>query len=172
MIDTGSTISAINAAYMRKINLRARIHPTTTSCRTANNGQLNVSGMMILPITINNIQMDVTTFIIEELCTDVLLGGDFCDKYNVNISYGEKYLTIKTKHLRTGVKFLQHTNTQQVFNVKAMNNIVIPPLSSKIVHATTPSPPMSAIFTPSSTSIKTIPKGTNFGFEHFHSNEE
>ncbi|CAF1084247.1 unnamed protein product [Didymodactylos carnosus] len=150
MIDTGSTISAINASYVKKISINENIHPTTTSCRTANNGQLNTSGMVILPITIGTIQVQVNTFIIEDLCTDLLLGGDFCDKYNVNISYGDKHLTLKTRQQRTSVKFHQYMNEQQVFHVKTKNDIIIPPLSSKVIEATTSSSPMSAIFTPSS----------------------
>ncbi|CAF0842088.1 unnamed protein product, partial [Didymodactylos carnosus] len=80
----------------------------------------------------------------------LLLGGDFCDKYNVNISYGGKYLTISTRQQQTRVKFQQQPNTQQVFHLNTLNGIAIPPLSSKVIQAASSSSPMSAIFTPSS----------------------
>ncbi|CAF4613791.1 unnamed protein product, partial [Didymodactylos carnosus] len=84
------------------------------------------------------------------VATDLLLGGDFCDKYNVNISYGGKYLTISTRQQQTRVKFQQQPNTQQVFHLNTLNGIAIPPLSSKVIQAASSSSPMSAIFTPSS----------------------
>jgi len=150
MLDTGSTISAIDAAYVKKLNIKQYIYPTTTSCKTANNGQLHISGMIVLPITINNIQLKVNTFIVENLCTDLLLGGDFCDKHQVNIDYGRKHLTLNIKQQQITVKFQQHVNDQQVFNIETTNDVIIPPLSAKIIQATTAAPPMSAIFTPSS----------------------
>ncbi|CAF0991120.1 unnamed protein product [Didymodactylos carnosus] len=116
----------------------------------ANNSQLHISGMVVLPITINNINTEINVFVIDDLCTDLLLGGDFCDKYNVNISYGGKYLTISTRQQQTRVKFQQQPNTQEVFHLKTLNDIAIPPLSSKVIQAASSSPPMSAIFTPSS----------------------
>ncbi len=150
MVDTGSTISAIDAGYVKKLNLNQYIYPTKTACKTANNGQLHISGMIVLPITINNLQLKVNTFIVKDLCTDLLLGGDFCDKHRVNINYGSKYLTINIQQQQCKVKFQQHANEQQLFNIKTMNDIVIPPLSAKIIQASTTAPTMSAIFTPSS----------------------
>ena len=131
MIDTGSTISAINATYFNKINNNQRIYPATTSCKTANNTRLNISGMVVLPIKINNIHIQMNIFIIEDLCTELLLGGDFCNKHNVNICYKEKYLLIRTLQQQTKVKFLENVNEQQTFNITTMHDITIPPLSSK-----------------------------------------
>ncbi|CAF4607697.1 unnamed protein product, partial [Didymodactylos carnosus] len=150
MIDTGSTISAINTSYWNTIKDNQHIHPITTTCRMTNNSQLHISGMVVLPITINNINTEINVFVIDDLCIDLLLGADFCDKYNVNISYGGKYLTISTRQQQTRVKFQQLPNTQQVFHVKTLNDIAIPPLSSKVIQAASSSPPMSTIFTPSS----------------------
>jgi hypothetical protein len=150
MVDTGSTISAIDAAYVKKLNIKQYIYPTTTACKTANNGQLHISGMIVLPVTINNVQLTVNTFIVQDLCTDLLLGGDFCNKHRVNINYGNKYLTINIKQQQFIVKFQQHVDEQQVFNIKTIKDIVIPPLSAKIIQASTTAPAMSAIFTPSS----------------------
>ena len=153
MIDTGSTITAINATYLKKLNINQHVIPTTTYCKTANNGQLHISGTIMLPITINNIQIMVHTFIVEDLCTDLLLGGDFCNKHDVQINYHDKHLTFEIKQRQIMVKFQQHVNEQQVFNIKTMEEVTIPPLTAKIIQATTTAPPMSAIFTPSSTQM-------------------
>ncbi|CAF3533465.1 unnamed protein product [Rotaria socialis] len=153
MIDTGSTISAINATYLKKLNIKQDTYSTTIPCKTANNSELHISGIIVLPITINDIQMKVHTFIIDDLCTDLLLGGDFCDLYQVNIDYSKKCLSFKSQNHRTAVKFDKYVNEQQVFNVKTMNEITIPPLSAKIIQAITTAPSMSAIFTPSSNSL-------------------
>ncbi|CAF1243679.1 unnamed protein product [Adineta steineri] len=199
MVDTGSTISAINAAYLKQFNMNQHIYSTTTSCKTANNGQLHISGLIVLPFSINNMQMEMNIFVIEDLCADLLLGGDFCDKYNINIDYRRKHLTIALHHQQATVKFLQHQQGDQLYNVKTMVDISIPPLSAKVIQASTTAPSMSALFTPSSkslneqhvvaphvilminndstttltllnmtTSMQTIPKGTNMGKVKYH----
>jgi len=150
MIDTGSTISAINASYFKKLNYHQRIVPSKKSCKTANNTCLNINGMVTLPIKINDVYIPMNIFIIKDLCADSLLGGDFCDKGDVDISYSGKYLVIKTRHQQTRVKFLQEINKNQIFYVTAMHDIKIPSLSSKVIRSATSSPAMSAIFTPSS----------------------
>ena len=142
MIDTGSTISAINATYFQKINNNYYVYPSQTSCETANNTQLLASAMVVMPIKIN-------TFIIENLCTDLLLGRDFCELFNAQISYEKRYLSINTKHQYTTVSFLQHTNEQRVLNVNTIHEVIIPPLSGKVVRATTAAPYLAAVFTPS-----------------------
>jgi hypothetical protein len=149
MLDTGSTISAMNAAYAKKINISHHIHPTTTSCRTANNGQLRVSGRLTLPITINTTQFPVNIFIVEDLCAELLLGGDFFSKYNGNIKYNEKQFKINRGHQHVSVQFQHQDTAEQVFNVKTNVDIVLPPLSSKVITAITESPPMQAVFSPS-----------------------
>lgn len=150
MIDTGSTISAIDAAYLKKLKVNERVHPTAITCRTANNNHMHVNGVITLPITINELDLTVQIFIVDGLCADLLLGGDFCNLYNVNINYGQRYLSIGSDHQRTTISFSQHLNEQQMFNLKTIEEVTIPPLSAKIIQATTTAPSMSAIFTPSS----------------------
>jgi len=150
MIDTGSTISAIDAALMKTLNIRQHIYPSTTSCKTANNTPLHTSGMMLLPITIKNREVKVKTFIVDNLCTDLLLGGDFINKHRVHINCDKKYLRINLHQDPFNIPFQQLPNEKQVFNVKTTNAVVIPPLSATIIQATTTAPAMSAIFTPSS----------------------
>lgn len=149
MIDTGSTISAISSSYFKKINNNELIFPSTTSCRTANNTQLNILGRVILPININGIVIEMTIFIVENLCTELLLGGDFCNAYNVNICYRQKCLLIKIKHQQMKIKFLPQVQKHPTFNVAATHDINIPPLSSRVIQASTSAPAMEAIFTPS-----------------------
>lgn len=149
MIDTGSTISAINVNYFKKLNCHQRVFPSTISCKTANNSSLHIQGMVSLPIKINNICISMRVFIVEDLCADLLLGGDFCDKGAVSISYREKCLKIKMQHQQTRVTFLQ-INRNRTFRVTTLYDIHIPPLHSIVIHTATPSPAMSAIFTPSS----------------------
>ena len=149
MLDTGSTISAMNAEYAKKININDRIQPTSTSCRTADNGRLHVLGRLTLPITINAIQFPINIFIIEDLCADLLLGGDFFSKYNGNIKYKEKQLTINRGYQQANVQFQQQFRIAQVFNVKTNAEMVLPPQGSKLIAAITESRPMQAIFSPS-----------------------
>jgi len=77
MIDTGSTISAINASYFKKINNNQLIFPSATSSRTENNTKLKTLGRVILPININGNLIQMNSFILEDLCTELLLGATF-----------------------------------------------------------------------------------------------
>ncbi|CAF1570065.1 unnamed protein product [Adineta ricciae] len=153
MIDTGSSISAINTSYLQQLNLNENIHPTSTTCNTANNGQLNVRGMIYLPVSINNISTIILTFIVDDLCANLLLGGDFCHQHTVNIDYGKKHLFMNINSQHLIVKFHQQLHHQQVFNVQTTTDISIPPLSTQIINASTSAPSMSAIFTPASAKL-------------------
>ncbi|CAF1372975.1 unnamed protein product, partial [Didymodactylos carnosus] len=151
MVDTGSTISAVNSSYIDKINCFNGIQPVTTTCRTANNGSLHVNGMVGLQILINNIRTTINAFVIDDLCTDVLLGSDYCDKYHVDISYYFKNLTIRSQHQQTRVKFEEHLNNCQIYYIKTLQDVMIPSLSAKIIQTTTTVPQVTtAMFTPSS----------------------
>ncbi|CAF1231754.1 unnamed protein product [Adineta ricciae] len=150
MVDTGSTISAINQDYFRKLNHNYTVYSSTTSCKTANNTQLSTIGRVVLPITINNIQVPINVFIIENLCTELLLGNDFCNLFKARIDSHKRTLSIKTEHQYTKVSFLNPSNKSQVCNINTLYDITIPPLSGRVVIASTSAPWSTAIFTPSS----------------------
>ncbi|CAF1347192.1 unnamed protein product, partial [Didymodactylos carnosus] len=128
---TGSTISAVDVS-------------------TANNGSLHVNGMIGLQILINNITTSINAFVIDDLCTDALLGSEYCDKYHVDISYYFKNLTIRSQHQQTTVKFEGHLNNRQIYYIKTLQDVMIRPLTAKVIQATTTVPQVTtAIFTPS-----------------------
>jgi transposase InsO family protein len=148
MVDTGSSISAINTSYATTVGLNHSIKPITASCRTANNGQLVIRGVITAHITINNCVTSVNLFVIDHLCVDLLLGGDFCLKYKVGIDYDQQCLSFTLDHYRIQAKFLSSVPTSQTFAVSSSDELVLPPMSSRVVRATTTSPSMAAIFTP------------------------
>ncbi|CAF1042195.1 unnamed protein product, partial [Didymodactylos carnosus] len=107
--------------------------------------------MVGLQILINNIRTTINAFVIDDLCTDVLLGSDYWDKYHVDISYYFKNLTIRSQHQQTRVKFEEHLNNRQIYYIKTLQDVMIPPLSAKIIQAITTAPQVTtAMFTPSS----------------------
>ena len=153
MVDTGSTISAMNASYARRLNLYQHVQPTHTTCRTANNGNLSIEGRLSLPIIIANTRIIVDIFIIEDLCVDLLLGGDFCNKYDVTINFSRQCLSMQARHQQITIKFQPPQTQEQVFYVKTIADVVIPPKCSKVIQAKSLSPSMAAVFTPSPGSL-------------------
>ena len=109
MIDTGSTISAITPAYLERI-YHEPIHRAIKVCKAANNSDLKILGMVELKILVQNIATKVNAFIIENLCTDVLLGNDWCNNYNIDISYYFHDITIWVGNQSALVPFLTTIN--------------------------------------------------------------
>ena len=150
MIDTGSTISAVDASYAKTLRLRPHTQSISTSCRTANNGLLQVLGTVTVPITIHSLPLQMEAFVIDNLCMEVLLGGDFCNKYQVHIDYESRCLSLRMNRQHVVVNLCQHPSSEQVFNVTTIDDVLVPPLSARIVQARTSAPSMAAIFSPSS----------------------
>ena len=150
MIDTGSTISAISASYARQLHLQPYIQPSLTTCRTANNKNLNIFGRLSMSLSITDNHFRVKLFVIEDLCVDLLLGGDFLNKHRSNINYDRQRLSLQLGHRRIYVPFeLPQYNSHTSFHVKLVTNVAIPPRSCQVIRAQTTSDSMSAIFTPS-----------------------
>lgn len=147
MIDTGSSISAIDSEFFKTLNCRQQIVPSSSSCKTANNTYLNVKGVVTLPINIADLVILLNIFVIDNLCAKLLLGGDFLEQCAVDISYSGKYLLINKNQRHRRVKFSQIHRNQQ-FTVTTIHDVSIPPFHSKVIHSTTSAPAMAAIFTP------------------------
>ncbi|CAF1607330.1 unnamed protein product, partial [Didymodactylos carnosus] len=150
MIDTGSTVTAINSSYLSNIK-HDKIRGISTTVKTANGGELKILGKVALHMTTNQITTKIDAFIIEDLCADLLLGSDWFHRNNVNISYQDKTIRITTPQQQsTTISIVRHPNPQQIFNVTAMSDFVVPSMSERIIQAATSAPPMmTAIFTPS-----------------------
>lgn len=148
MIDTGSTISAINAAYVKRLNLHHRVRSTDMLCKTANSKHLRIGGKLTLTIMIADQHIRLTTFLIEGLCADLLLGGDFCLQHGVQIDYDKRRLHLQVRQRQVIVPFQSQAQEHQVFFVYTNETIVLPPLSSMTIAANSKAPSMQAVFTP------------------------
>lgn len=148
MIDTGSSISAINASFLRALHIDQPIQSVTTTCRTANNGQLHILGKVDVPMRIAGAHLRIPMYVVDDLCANLLLGGDFCATYRVNLCYERKFLTLFANDERHQVSLLPQMTNRQVFNVTSSNAFSIPPLSAMVIRASTSAPAMSAIFEP------------------------
>ncbi|CAF1642243.1 unnamed protein product [Didymodactylos carnosus] len=107
--------------------------------------------VVVLHILTNKIKTTINPCIIEDLCTDVLLGGDFYKKYKTDISYYFKNLTVRpSQQPKKRIKFEEHKNTSRLFYIKTFDDTIIPLLSSRAMQAiTTASHMTTAVFTPS-----------------------
>lgn len=149
MLDTGSTISAISPTYLATITHAPVQSVSHFPLSTANNAPLNVLGIVSLNVTINHVSTIINAYVVDNLCTDLLLGGDWFDINNVTVCYYFKTVTIRTPHGQTRTRFEATQPVEQSFAIRAACDIVIPPLTSRVIRTTTPAHDMaSCIFTP------------------------
>jgi hypothetical protein len=171
MIDTGSTISAIASNYLKKIH-HGRIHRVVISCKSANNTDLKILGKVKLTVMVHNITTIVNAFIIEDLCTDILLGNDWCNDYHVDISYHFKNITVWMGRQWAQVSLSELTNADTIIHLRTSDDIVIPPWSAKVIRTSTEVAKMSAaIFTPSTTLLEKqdiLAPHALLQIDHFH----
>ena len=149
MLDTGSTISAISPTYLATLK-HASIQPVSQfSLSTANNTPLPVLGIVPLDITVNHILTTVNAYVVDNLCTDFLLGGDWFDSCRATVCYYFKNVTIRTRSGHTRIPFEETQPTTQTFVIRTACDIILPPFTSRVIEATTLASNMiSCIFTP------------------------
>ncbi|CAF4897831.1 unnamed protein product [Rotaria sp. Silwood1] len=149
--DTGSTISAVSPDFLSRIHHQP-IRSTSSTCSTANNNQLTIRGRLSLQVRINNISTNIDVLVVDNLCTDLLLGSDWSHAYYVEINYRLGILTLSdTTGRRTYTRFLQpHTTTNRSFAVKTSRHLVILSAASVVISVSTDTmDTMAALFTPS-----------------------
>ena len=149
LIDTGSTVSAIDSNFLQRLHPTSVLRPITIHCRTANNGHLQVKGMTTLPILVHTAKLYVNVLVVDDLCANLLLGNNFCNRYDVNLYSGDCFLTLATGSRRIAINYCSQPHQNQAFNITTIQDITIPPCSSRVISASTTAPPMPVFFTPS-----------------------
>lgn len=116
LLDSGAMCSAIQEEELERLNVREKVYPLTQNCRlvSANGGNLNILGMIDLPIRIGIKEMHHTFFVGTD-CLSNIIGMDAFDKFDIQ--------TIG-KTLKIGGKLRQNTECYVNINALKINEIV------------------------------------------------
>lgn len=105
--------------------------------------------MVTLPLLVGSRTLSVDVLVIADLCTELLLGNDFVNRFSVNLYSNDRFLTLRVGQRRVVLNYCPQPNQTQLFNITTIQEITIPPRSSRVISATTAAPPMTVFFTPS-----------------------
>lgn len=94
IIDTGSNISCIEYSFIKNKNLITPEKQTTIT--RADNSILENMDTIQLKINILGTEYEINAYVIKDLTYEILLGNNFCLKYNVVIDFNNKVINFKT----------------------------------------------------------------------------
>lgn len=97
LLDTGSTISAINSQTLKRIQKRTdTLQNSAISFITGAGGTAhNVNGKIDLKIKIADLNLVQTFYVIQDLCQPIILGTDFMEKQKACIDWGTRSLYLQ-----------------------------------------------------------------------------
>ena len=130
LIDTGSTISAVNDSVIRNLQIPYKnlSNSDITFITGAGGSNHPVKGKITLPIVIGNLKIQHTFYVIQDLCTSILLGTNFLIQQKAHLDWPSRKLYLQ--------EFLTHTNvikikqglarTRSFVNIKCHTMVNVP----------------------------------------------
>ncbi|CAF4626058.1 unnamed protein product, partial [Rotaria sp. Silwood2] len=136
LLDTGATHTLITRSLLNTIpHSPVYKTPITTAVLGDANTTISVHGIVRLCIRINNIPTYTSAVVVDSLSVDLILGMDWCRKYNVVIRISEQELLLHhPQYGKTTVQF--HTNIS--IPVRLSQTIQLSPYHEHIVRLFTP----------------------------------
>ncbi|CAF4603267.1 unnamed protein product, partial [Didymodactylos carnosus] len=127
------------------------IYPWSLACGTVNSLQFHTKGVTFLNVDIDGIQTQIVAHVSDELTpTDLLLGGDWCDQHNVDISFRCHRVIFEDEQRRIhSIPFIENPISPDKHLVRIDQDIVIEPYSACYIECGTTAPDCrAAIFHP------------------------
>jgi hypothetical protein len=168
LIDTGATTTFINEKVLRHMTHPQYIHNNPYSFTLADGiAPFHVLGVVQLSIQFSNSTTTIPAHIASQLCTDMIIGMDYINKYNLNINIIRQTLSIQNNN---------HTFTMNIdkgcglsrIPVTTSQSILIPAYSKRSTHVSTPISSICSSFFPTSQLHYQTPLSTTYYFLKFH----
>ena len=139
MVDTGANVTALNAAFWRRIpELANRKLLTTTidSIKAVSGDIIPVLGQVETPFNIDGQEYSFKALIIDPMTYDVILGRDLLSHYKAKIDLDNQQLSLTCHTFPLAEDFSQEetNNTRpQTCSIHATSSFIIPPHSEVLV---------------------------------------
>ena len=130
LVDTGASITVINAAFFRNIPSSQPLKTTTSSVpaiNTVSGERLPILGQVILPLEIDSRCYHCRMYVIEDLGFEAVLGRDFLEEKGAVIDFRNGTVQLTDQDPITKEPVIQ--------TVRAVATYVIPPRAEAIVPA-------------------------------------
>ena len=170
LVDTGATKTFINNRILHYIITRNTILKQSHSFLLADGvAPFHVLGLVNLSIEFNSFRTTITAHVAQELCTDMIIGMDFINKYNMNINVKKQIVTFESNNQRAVLSIVHPTNSIKI-PVVSSNTVILPPRSTRNISVSIPISSVSLPFFPLSSFKHYIVLHNNHRNLHFQNN--
>ncbi|CAF4246300.1 unnamed protein product [Rotaria sp. Silwood2] len=148
LVDTGATNTFINKRIIHRIVTNKDILKQPYSFLLADGlAPFRVLGNVNLAIEFDSLVTTIEAHVAEFLCTDMIIGMDYINKYNLNINVKRQTITIESNHKLVEVPIIRQTKSVKI-PVFSSNTISFSPYSKRTVFVSIPISSVSLSFTP------------------------
>ena len=148
LIDTGATKTFINNRILHHLVPRNTILKQPYSFLLADGvAPFHVLGLVKLSIKFNDFITTIDAHIAQHLCTDMIIGMDYINKYNMNINVKKQIVTLELLNQRIVVPIVNAMKSIKI-PVVSSNSLVLPPRSIQKISVLIPISSISLPFAP------------------------
>ena len=148
LIDTGASSTFISEQSLQRIP-HVLTQPRHTFAFTLADGvaPFHTIGVVNLTIQFTSIDTFIQAHVVPHLCSDLIIGMDYINKYNLN--FDVKYQQVSIEHRQQYFTLpVSHESPTSTISLLLPQSMSIPPHSSGTVRFNVPTSSLSSIFTP------------------------
>ncbi|CAF5066699.1 unnamed protein product [Rotaria magnacalcarata] len=172
LIDTGATKTFINSQILHHLVPKSSILKRSYSFLLADGiASFNVLRLVDLSIEFNNFVTPITAHIAQHLCTDMIIGMDFINRYNLSIDVKKQLVSIEVRNQRILVLIVNVIKSIKI-PVISSNTILLPSNSTRKISVAIPISSISLPFIPTFSFKSHIPvdyKDNTLTFHNYRS---
>jgi len=138
LIDTGATTTFIHEKILKHLLSLQYIEKSPYSFTLADGiAPFHVLGVVNLSVKFANSTTTIKAHIANRLCTDMILGMDYINKYNLNINIIHQTISIENNNKTYTMDIDQDYGIHKI-PVTTYHSITIPPHSKRLTHVSVP----------------------------------
>jgi hypothetical protein len=173
LIDTGATTTFINKKVLQHMTNLQYIHANAYSFTLADGiAPFDVLGVVNVSIQSANSTTNIRAHIATRLCTDMIIGMDYINKYNLTMDIIRQTISITNNNHISTMKIDKDYSLRRL-PVISSKSMVIPPHSNRSTQVSTPISSICSSFVPTPPLMSPLSLVVTKGFlkfQNYHSN--
>ncbi|CAF1045757.1 unnamed protein product, partial [Rotaria magnacalcarata] len=169
---TGATKTFINSQILYHLVPMNSILKQSSSFLLADGiASFNVLGLVDLSVEFNSFVTPIKAYIAQHLCTDMIIGMDYINKYNMNINVQKQIVTIQLHNHQIVVPIVSVTKSVKI-PVISSTTVLLSSNSARKIPVAIPISSISLPFIPASSfkpHVLIDNKNKNLNFQNYHS---